>query len=122
MAVEITSTVHPKGWGEELWIVNTPLYCGKKLILKKGKKCSIHYHIKKDETFYVQSGTVLMDLYSRGYPGPNKRIIMTPGHWLHIKPGLVHQFFGLKNSVIFEFSTQHFESDTVRLERGDHGR
>lgn len=109
---------HSKGWGEELWIINTPLYCGKKLTLKLGKRCSIHYHIKKDETFYVQSGIVLMSLYPKGYPGPKKRIIMTAGHSLHIKPGLIHQFFGLKDSEIFELSTQHFESDTVRLEKG----
>lgn len=110
---------YPKGWGEELWIVNIPLYCGKKLILKEGKKSSVHYHRKKDETFYVQSGIVSINLYPRGYPGPKKRIIMTAGCSLRIRPGLIHQFFGLKDSVIFEFSTQHFESDTVRLEKGD---
>lgn len=107
-----------KGWGEEFWIVNTPLYCGKKLILKEGKKCSIHYHREKDETFYVQSGIVLMNIYPK-YPGPKKRVIMTAGHSIHIRPGLIHRFIGLKDSVIFEFSTQYFESDTVRLEKGD---
>jgi len=110
---------HLKGWGEEIWIVNISLYCGKKLILKEGKKCSIHYHRKKDETFYIQSGIVLMNLYPEGYPGPKKRIIMTAGHSLHIKPGLIHRFLGLKDSVIFEFSTQHFENDTIRLLKGD---
>ena len=45
-----------KGWGYEDWIVNKEEYCGKLLFIKKGKKCSWHYHKNKDETFYIQSG------------------------------------------------------------------
>ena len=45
-----------KGWGYEKWIVNSPEYCGKILFFEKGKRCSWHYHLLKDETFYLQSG------------------------------------------------------------------
>ena len=55
----------PKGWGFERWIVNNDLYCGKLLFFAKGKRCSFHYHKKKTETFYVQSGRIMM-LYSFG--------------------------------------------------------
>ena len=41
----------PKGWGFEKWIVNCEQYCGKLLYIAKGKKCSWHYHNKKDEVF-----------------------------------------------------------------------
>ena len=44
----------PKGWGYEKWIVNSPLYCGKILWFCKDKKCSWHYHKKKDEVFYIK--------------------------------------------------------------------
>jgi mannose-6-phosphate isomerase-like protein (cupin superfamily) len=110
---------HPKGWGEELWIANSPLYCGKKLILKKDKKCSVHYHKLKDETFYVQSGVVQLDIYPDGYPGKIKRNILEAGDSLHIPPGLPHQFYGLEDSEIFEFSTEHREEDSYRLAPGD---
>ena len=50
----------PKGWGFEKWIVNNEEYCGKLLYLVKGKRCSWHYHILKDEVFYVQSGKVVV--------------------------------------------------------------
>ena len=50
----------PKGWGFEKWIVNTELYCGKLLHFNMGKRCSWHYHKIKDETFYVQSGELLL--------------------------------------------------------------
>ena len=46
----------PKGWGEELVIVNNELYCGKILIFKKGCKFSMHFHMIKDETWYVEEG------------------------------------------------------------------
>ena len=49
----------PKGWGYEKWIVNTEEYCGKLLHFIKGKRCSWHYHILKDETFYVQEGKLM---------------------------------------------------------------
>ena len=40
----------PKGWGYEKWICNTSEYCGKLLFFAKGKRCSWHYHLLKDET------------------------------------------------------------------------
>lgn len=113
---------HPKGWGAELWIANSDLYCGKKLILNKGKQCSIHFHKIKDETFFVQSGRVRLDIYPDGYPGKEKNLVMEPGNSVHIPKGLPHRFFGLKDSEIFEFSTEHFEEDSYRLAPGDSQR
>ena len=52
--------IHPKGWGYEKWIVNKDEYCGKLLHIIKGMKCSWHYHKKKDETFYLQEGKLLV--------------------------------------------------------------
>jgi mannose-6-phosphate isomerase-like protein (cupin superfamily) len=113
---------HPKGWGEELWIANTAAYCGKKLILKKGKQCSVHYHKLKDETFFVQGGVVQMDTYPHGHPGKLVRTIMKPGDAVHVAPLVPHQFTGIEDSEIFEFSTQHFEDDTYRIAPGDSQR
>ena len=48
----------PKGWGYEKWICNTSEYCGKLLFFAKGKRCSWHYHLLKDETFFLQSGKI----------------------------------------------------------------
>lgn len=52
-----------KPWGWENWIVNNADYCGKVLFVKQGKQCSWHYHRQKDETFYVQSGEVIVRYY-----------------------------------------------------------
>ena len=96
-----------KIWGKEYWIHNDKKYCGKKLILNKGKRCSLHHHKIKDETFYVQGGKVLMEL--------NKiERVMGIGDAIEIPRGKLHRFSGLENSVIFEFSTQHFDKDSYR--------
>src|SRR3954469_6669264 len=52
----------PKGWGEERWLHNDELYCGKILIVNEGKRCSLRYHQLKTETFYIQQGRGRMEL------------------------------------------------------------
>ena len=67
-----TVELHPKGWGYEKWIVNTDEYCGKLLFFEEGKRCSWHYHKLKDETFYLQSGKMLL-YYCLLYTSPSPR-------------------------------------------------
>jgi len=106
-----------KGWGHEVWIHNDARYCGKILAVKRGKKCSLHYHRLKYETFYVQSGRIHMRL--RHADGREEEFVMNPGDVLELPQGTAHQFSGLEDSEIFEFSTEHFEDDSYRLEPGD---
>jgi quercetin dioxygenase-like cupin family protein len=97
----------PKVWGEEHWIVNRE-YCGKKMVLKKGHRCSLHFHKNKDEVFYVTAGRILLEL------GDGERI-MEPGDHHHVPPGVEHRFWGLEDSEIVEFSTHHEDSDSYRI-------
>lgn len=109
----------PKGWGFEKWIVNNQEYCGKLLYFVKGKKCSWHYHKLKDETFYIQSGKLKL-LYSDEDDLVNAiEIILNPGDKFHIYRGLRHQMYALEDTELFEFSTQHFEEDSIRIIKGD---
>jgi quercetin dioxygenase-like cupin family protein len=114
-----SSTIHNKGWGYEKWIVNKPEYCGKLLFIKKGKTVSWHYHKIKDETFYIQSGKIIL-LYSE-FDDINSatEIILNPGDSFYIPPGLRHRMIGLEDTELFEFSTEHFEEDSYRLIKGD---
>ena len=109
----------PKGWGFEKWIVNTEEYCGKLLYFVKGKKCSWHYHKLKDETFYIQSGKILLKYSDSDDISDVNEIILNKGDKFHIYRGLRHQMFALEDTELFEFSTQHFDEDSYRLERGD---
>lgn len=117
--------VVPKGWGEERWIHNDELYCGKILILRKGKCCSLHYHEQKTETFYLASGNLIMELTDLEHARMNppqilEKFTMSAGDALLLEPGMVHRFTGVADvTEIFEFSTQHFDSDSRRIVKGD---
>lgn len=101
-----------KAWGEEQWIVNKE-YCGKKLLLRKNHRCSMHSHAKKDEVFYLQSGKVLLEM-------DGERYTLHPGDFVHVQTGLPHRFTGLEDSEILEFSTTHDEEDSHRTELSGH--
>jgi len=108
-----------KVWGQEKWIANNRLYCGKVLKLKEGFRCSIHQHKIKDETFYILSGVILLEF---GKPDANGSIdfwqnkrIMESGDSQRIQPGTFHRFTGIVDSKIIEFSTHHEDDDSYRL-------
>lgn len=98
-----------KVWGEEIWIANSPLYCGKLLNVKKDFQCSYHWHPIKDETFYLLSGLIWLELNG-------DMRLMYPGDVVHIRPGAKHRFTGIEDSVIIEVSTQHSDDDVRRSE------
>ena len=109
----------PKGWGREVWIANGDLYCGKVLEILKGKKCSLHYHKLKTESFYLRSGRLKVRLLA----SPNSAVVeefeLEPGECMDVPSGLVHQMEALEDAELYEFSTQHFDSDSHRIGSGD---
>lgn len=87
------------------------------MVIKKGKRCSMHFHVIKSETFFVESGKIQMEFVHKN--GKKEVFEMVPGDTCEITPGLMHRFTGIEDSAVFEFSTQHFEDDSYRVERGD---
>ena len=108
-----------KGWGYEKWIVNKEEYCGKLLFFNKGKCCSWHHHEIKDEVFYLQSGKMIVKFSEGDDIEEAEQILLEPGQNFYIYPGLRHQMVALEDSELFEFSTQHFDSDSYRILKGD---
>jgi mannose-6-phosphate isomerase-like protein (cupin superfamily) len=109
----------PKGWGREVWIVNGPLYCGKILEIDQGKRCSLHYHRLKTESFYLRSGRLRVRVKEHPGAAAIEEFELVAGECLDVRPGLVHQMEALEQAELYEFSTQHFDSDSHRLVRGD---
>jgi mannose-6-phosphate isomerase-like protein (cupin superfamily) len=109
----------PKGWGFEKWLVNNDKYCGKLLYFVKGKKCSWHYHKIKDEVFFIQSGKILVKYSWQQDLDKSQEILLERGDTFHVKTGLVHQMIALEDTELFEFSTQHFDEDSYRIQKGD---
>ncbi|HZY58384.1 MAG TPA: hypothetical protein VFE56_01395 [Candidatus Binataceae bacterium] len=44
---------------------------------------------------------------------------MSAGQCLDVPAGLIHQMEALEDAELLEFSTQHFDSDSHRVEKGD---
>lgn len=107
-----------KGWGFEEWLHNS-VYCGKLLFFRAGKRCSYHYHLIKDEVLYLQSGRILMRYGNHDDLEKADSILLTPGMAFHVVPGMRHQMITDDDSLIFEMSTHHEDSDSIRVVKGD---
>ena len=108
----------PKGWGEEIIIENNEMYCGKILKFRLGCKFSMHYHLIKDETWYLQEGefryrwidTETAELHE---------VKLKEGDVVRQRVGQPHQIIAETDGTIFEVSSQHFDEDSYRVFPGD---
>jgi mannose-6-phosphate isomerase-like protein (cupin superfamily) len=121
MANTIRKPIHiePKGWGREVWLANNELYCGKILEIARGKRCSLHFHKLKTESFYLRAGKLRVRIQQSAHSDPIEEFLLSAGECMDIPPGLIHQMEALEDAELYEFSTQHFESDSYRLVKGD---
>ncbi len=111
-----------KEWGSEEIIANG-IYCGKRMTLNKGYRCSIHYHAQKHETFFVEKGSMLVEIEEEPHKDRQnkelkklKPLVMNKGDVLVIQPNTAHRFTGLDdNTVFFEFSTHDMPEDSIRI-------
>lgn len=107
-----------KLWGHELWIHNDSQYCGKLLVFpKQGNNFSMHYHMIKNETWYIQEGKFQFDWIDTDNAKLH-RTILNEGDIVYVEKGKPHQLTALiDNSIVFEVSTEHFEYDSYRVYR-----
>ena len=108
----------PKGWGNELIIENNEMYCGKLLKFKSDCKFSMHYHMDKDETWYVQKGEFLYRWIDTENADMNESILRK-GDVVRQRPGQPHQLEAIIDGTIFEVSTHHEDSDSYRVMKGN---
>jgi len=104
----------PKKWGEEVIIHNSSEYCGKLLRMKKGFSFSMHYHLLKQETWYVNYGLLLYKWIDPETATLHENFLKK-GSVVTQYRGRAHQLEAIEDSEIFEVSTQHFDSDSYRI-------
>lgn len=106
-----------KPWGSETIWAETKDYVGKFLEINANHKLSRQYHEIKEETLYMISGELLLELGDEN----NLTIVkLTPGDSFHIQPGTIHRMVAITDCVLAEVSTPHLQ-DVVRLQ-DDYGR
>lgn len=102
-----------KPWGYEKHIEINENYVVKELFMKQGNSCSLQFHEKKHETFYVLDGHI------KFYIGKDKNnlevIFLKKGDHYTIEPMVVHRMEALVDSLYLESST-NFLDDVIRIE------
>jgi mannose-6-phosphate isomerase-like protein (cupin superfamily) len=107
-----------KGWGYENIFVSTEDYCGKELHFKEGGQCSMHFHLEKDETWYVNSGKFKV-IWIELSNGNRKETILNPGDTWRNEPLQPHKLECIEAGFIIEVSTADSVEDNYRIEAGD---
>lgn len=97
-----------KPWGYEKILILTEMYSTKELYIKEGFRTSLHYHIEKDETMYILSGSGYIEF-------EDKKEYFSKKDSIRIQPGVVHSIVATENTLLHEVSTPYLE-DTVCIE------
>jgi mannose-6-phosphate isomerase len=103
-----------KPWGYELIWALTDDYCGKVLFVRAGHSLSLQFHREKDESWYVESGRVELEVGAAGDAVLHTEVLAA-GAALRFPPGTVHRVKALEDTTILEVSTPQID-DVVRLE------
>ena len=105
-----------KSWGHEIWLVNNEKYCGKILSVNQGCSCSFHQHDIKAETFFVQSGSIRLEVGKEADPRKAEIIALNTGDTYDMEPNTWHRFTAISGSAtLYEFSTTQSDEDVTRL-------
>jgi quercetin dioxygenase-like cupin family protein len=102
-----------KPWGHEILFARSEAYCGKVIFVRAGEQLSLQFHRVKDETIYVHSGRIELEIGDPGRPLDTE--VVGPGRSFRLRPGVVHRWKALEDSVVLEASTPELD-DVVRLE------
>jgi mannose-6-phosphate isomerase len=101
-----------KPWGYELVWAETTRYVGKILHINAGERLSRQYHVRKDETFLVESGEMDLEI---GRDSELRVLRMRPRDSFHCAPRTVHRMIAVTDVDVIEVSTPELD-DVVRLE------
>ena len=126
---EDNAKVVQKPWGREVWLNYRKgekvgdfdkRYAFKKLYIKAGTKTSFQYHLDKEETNFLISGSV--EAWYEVEPGKIDKKILTAGAIWSIPKKTKHRIVTLEDIVLIEASSPEVD-DVIRIEddtlRGD---
>ena len=105
-----------KYWGNMLTLFENDQYSVKRIFMRKGTQSSMEYHVKKEESYYIETGKLKVG--TRIGRAKNTSLVLEQGDVFHIPPGFMHMRIALEDTVIIEFSTLDDDSDSHIVEDG----
>jgi quercetin dioxygenase-like cupin family protein len=101
-----------KPWGHEIIYAHTDRYAGKILFIRAGERLSLQYHRRKDETIYLLSGVLDLEIEIGGERSSQR---LAAGEARHIAAGVRHRMIAATDCHVAEASSPELD-DVVRLE------
>jgi len=92
-------------WGATIINCVNREYCKKLVIILPGQRHPVHLHKKKEETFQILSGELILDLGE----GEKK---YNPGDIIVIERNTKHSFRSERGTIFEEISTKHYTDDS----------
>ncbi len=80
-------------------------YCKKLIIMLPGQRHPAHYHKRKEETFQILSGELILDL------GHGEKVYR-PGDIVLVEKGVKHSFRSENGTIFEEVSSTHYPDDS----------
>ena len=108
-----------KVWGETELIHANGVLEFHRIQTVKGGVCSKHMHGFKWNGFFVESGEMLVRVWQKDYDLVDETILKA-GDFTKVKPGVLHQFEGLKDGVAFELYWAEFRHNDIQRESVGH--
>ena len=105
-----------KYWGNMQTLFENDLYTVKRIFMKKDTQSSMEYHVKKQESYYIESGKLKVG--TRIGRAKNTSLILNEGDVFHIPVGFMHMRIALEDTTIIEFSTLDDDGDSHIVEDG----
>lgn len=92
-------------WGATIINCINREYCKKIIVLLPGQSHPYHYHKKKEETFHILYGSIIVNL-----DGDEKEY--KAGDMIIVERGVNHSFKSLTGGIFEEISTTHYTGDS----------
>lgn len=92
-------------WGAAILNCINREYCKKLIILLPGQKHPFHYHVKKEETFQVLYGDMLVNV-------GGKEQLLKAGDMETVERDVNHNFSSKNGCIFEEVSTTHYKNDS----------
>ena len=105
-----------KYWGNMKTLFENDQYSVKRIFMKKDTQSSMEFHIKKEESYYIESGKLRIGTRIRR--AENASFVLNRGEIFHIPVGFMHMRMALEDTVIIEFSTLDDDGDSYLVEDG----